>query len=567
MSDGSVRGANLIFKAMTVLDAVADARAPLRLSDLVQATGMPVGTVHRIAEALTAGRLIRRHEGDRTYRLGPRLLELARNAWESLDLPGAADPELSRLHDRLGETVALGLIIDGTVVLVDKREGRHNLRTALAIGDRMQLHATAFGKAYLSALDPVDQARIVSDLPLPACTPNSIVDARTLKAHLDMMATRGFAVEDEEVTLGVRSIASAILDQRGRPMGVIGVTAPASSIGLDEFLDLGPEIVESARQISWTLGFNPPERWADHMPFQASSDKVSVAVPATAFMGASPVWCDRRRRLLWVDVKRPGLHVSDPDAGSDEVIELPELAGSVVLGEQDTFVSFRSGLARVGTRGREGPAVLDLLRDRPHQRYNTARADNLGRLWIATMDVTISRASGGLFRVDPDLSTHCVVDGLAVPIGIAWSPDYRTLYFCDAPRREVYQMDVNPESGRAENRRVFARVPEGSGRPTGLAVDRDGFVWNVRTEGWCLVRYAPDGAIDRVVTLPVPKPIDCCFGGENLQTLFVTTARLGVPTRRLPEAPWSGSVLAVACAVPGMLQPRLWLSSWVARTP
>jgi sugar lactone lactonase YvrE len=141
---------------------------------------------------------------------------------------------------------------------------------------------------------------------------------------------------------------------------------------------------------------------------------------------------------------------------------------------------------------------------------------------------------------------------LLVPIGLAWSPDARWFYLCDAPRREIYRYAFDARHGTIGERRVFARVPEGSGRPTGLAVDVEGGLWNTQTDGWCVVRYDPDGGIDRVIALPVPKPIDCCFGGSGLRTLFITTGRLGLPERRVAEVPWSGSVLAVDAPYAGL---------------
>jgi sugar lactone lactonase YvrE len=85
-----------------------------------------------------------------------------------------------------------------------------------------------------------------------------------------------------------------------------------------------------------------------------------------------------------------------------------------------------------------------------------------------------------------------------------------------------------------------------------LAVDRSGFLWSLQTDGWCITRYDPQGSIERVVSLPVPKPIDCCFGGNDMRTLFITTSRLGLSERRLAEVPWSGGILSYNCPEPGL---------------
>lgn len=546
-----VRGANLVFKAIDVLDAIADADAPLRLTQLAQATGMPAPTLTRILDALISRRLVRKDEASRSYRLGPKLLQLARHSWDEFDVRGAAEPELERLHGQYGQTIALCVMIDGTAVVIDKREGQQALRTSLAVGQRVPLHCSAMGKAMLASLPPAEQIKSLAQLELEPFTATTMVDRTTLQAHLAMMAARRYAIEDEEQAEGVRAVAAAILNQRGAPIGAIGFSGARQDLSLDRLFEVGAELAEAAQRVSWNLGFMPPEPWPG-FTFAPGADAITCAIPAAAFLGSSPVWNAEEGGLDWIDIHKPAIHRSRPADGLDRTLPLPTVAGSIVPAGRRLLATLSSGIALIDPTDGTLEPVARIIPKGGHQRYNSAKCDALGRLWVTTMDVTISRANGGLYRVDADGSIHRMVDGLLVPIGLAWSPDNRRMYFCDAPRREIYECAFDVATGEIADRRVLIRVGEGSGRPTGLAVDRAGFLWSLQTDGWCVTRYDPQGGIDRVVSLPVPKPIDCCFGGHDMRTLFITTSRLGLSERRIAEVPWSGSILSYDCPEPGL---------------
>jgi sugar lactone lactonase YvrE len=127
------------------------------------------------------------------------------------------------------------------------------------------------------------------------------------------------------------------------------------------------------------------------------------------------------------------------------------------------------------------------------------------------------------------------------------------MYFTDSGVKRIYVYDFDLESGEIANRRVFVQLPDGAGLPDGLAVDEEGFVWSAHWDGWCVTRYDPGGKIDRVVSVPVPRPTSCCFGGPDLSTLFVTSARIRLSARQLADAPLSGGVFALNAGVRGQL--------------
>jgi sugar lactone lactonase YvrE len=146
-----------------------------------------------------------------------------------------------------------------------------------------------------------------------------------------------------------------------------------------------------------------------------------------------------------------------------------------------------------------------------------------------------------------------MLDQIKVPNAIAFSPDDRTLYFADTRAYTIWCFDFDLAEGRISNRRVFVETPTPA-RPDGACLDADGFLWNAHFAGACLVRYAPDGRIDRVIDLPVGNPTCCCFGGDDLDILFVTSASDPVLTGAHPSDV-CGKLIALDVGCRGLPEP------------
>ncbi len=194
--------------------------------------------------------------------------------------------------------------------------------------------------------------------------------------------------------------------------------------------------------------------------------------------------------------------------------------------------------------------------DRPGNRFNDAKCDRAGRFWVGSLAIDTTPAKGALWRIDADGTATRMDDGHHISNGLGWSPDDRRMYFTDSGKRVIWVYDFDADAGTLSNRRPFVDVPESTGVPDGLAVDEEGFVWSAGWDGWNITRYAPDGRVDRVVHLPVPRPTSCAFGGPDRRTLFITTARIRLSAGLLAEAPLSGSILAVDVLVRGQAETR-----------
>jgi sugar lactone lactonase YvrE len=187
-------------------------------------------------------------------------------------------------------------------------------------------------------------------------------------------------------------------------------------------------------------------------------------------------------------------------------------------------------------------------------RFNDGKTDRQGRFWAGKMS---SRPTNSLFRLDADLSIHRMENGITISNGLGWSPDNRVFYFTDSPAKVIYAYDFDADTGAIRNRRVFANIPQAAseGVPDGLAVDEDGYIWSARWGGWKVVRYRPDGTVEREIAMPVEFPTSCAFGGPELKDLYITSAWVEVAPARRAEQPLAGDLFCLRTEVRGLPEP------------
>jgi sugar lactone lactonase YvrE len=280
---------------------------------------------------------------------------------------------------------------------------------------------------------------------------------------------------------------------------------------------------------------------------------ITCVVDAYDSLGECCLWCPNTRRVWWLDINEPCLQSYDPATGAHQVYPLPgrhcgcaalRRSGGLVLALDNGLHSFDPATGKLHLLVHAEP-------NEPGNRYNDGRCDRRGRLWIGTMDIGIQRASGSFYRISSDRSVQRLFDGITIPNSTAFSPDDRTLYFADSPRRQIWAFDFNLHAGTIGDRRVFASV-SGPGFPDGSCVDAGGFLWNAEYAGRRLTRYAPDGRVDRTIELPVTNPTCCCFGGEALDTLYVTSATAPPEPGKATPSPMQGGLLALNVGVRGL---------------
>ncbi len=284
---------------------------------------------------------------------------------------------------------------------------------------------------------------------------------------------------------------------------------------------------------------------------------VRLAAKAENTLGEVPVWDQGSQSLWWVDIEGCLLQRLHEPTGEVKVWKLPERIGSFALREGGGVVcAFASGFAFYDLENGDIDWIARPEADLPGNRFNDGKVDRNGRFWAGTMDDSLSNRTAALYRLDADLSVHRMETGIGISNALCWSPDDRFFYFADTLQQELWVYDYDANSGAIVNRRLFAHTRDQPGNPDGSTIDADGYMWNAQWDGWRLVRYAPDGSVDRVVDLPVQKPTSCMFGGTDLKTLYVTTAIWDLTPEDLADQPWAGSLLALDVGVAGLPETR-----------
>ena len=290
---------------------------------------------------------------------------------------------------------------------------------------------------------------------------------------------------------------------------------------------------------------------------QPTPTDVSVVLRATAQIGEGPVWDARTQRLYWVDITGRQLHVFNPADGTNTTHACPDIvtsvspraAGGVLLTLRRSFGIFDETNGRFETAAEVEP-------DLPGNRFNDGKTDRRGRHWAGTMgDVDWNHPIGSLYRFGPDCQPVRMAERIRCSNGIGWSPDDRTMYFCESFAYVIHAYDFDAVRGDIENRRTFATIDAESGSfPDGITVDADGFIWCAQPVFGRVVRYDPMGKIERIIELPVSRGTSVMFGGPDLSTLYITTMRATLDERQLAEEPLAGCLLAVTPGVKGLAE-------------
>ena len=276
-----------------------------------------------------------------------------------------------------------------------------------------------------------------------------------------------------------------------------------------------------------------------------------------ASLGECPVWSAKEQVLYWVDINAPALYRFDPATGRNTAMPMPEAIGCFALRRSGGFVvALRGGLWLARPDGSLERKVADAPYDPAHHRFNDGRCDSAGRFFAGSMNEKRDANSAALYRLDPDFRLTPVLSNLMISNGLAWSPDGRTMYSADTPTHVIRAFDYDAATGTPSGPRVFAQWTGETDRPDGGAVDSAGNYWTAFYRGGTVVKLSPSGRILAEYPTPAMCPTMCAFGGADLRTLYVTSARQMRDADELARLPQSGGVFAMAVDTPGLPEPQ-----------
>jgi len=282
------------------------------------------------------------------------------------------------------------------------------------------------------------------------------------------------------------------------------------------------------------------------------SQSWQVVVQEHDLIGEGPVWDASRRSLLWTDIAGRRIHRWDPASGAIWTRRLEQMAGAVLPRARGGMAfCLQDGVWLSDTDAGDLHRLVAVEPDEPNTRLNDVKTDRAGRLWGGTMALDARSDAGALYRIDGGGNVTAIDGPTTISNGIDWSPDGSLMYYIDSATHRLDVFDFDLVTGSAEERRPLVRFEASMGLPDGMSVDGAGGLWVAFYDGWAVHRFTPDGVLDRTVTLPIQRPTSCCFGGADLDLLYVTSARDGLTEAELREQPLAGAVFVVEPGVTG----------------
>ncbi len=289
--------------------------------------------------------------------------------------------------------------------------------------------------------------------------------------------------------------------------------------------------------------------------------KVELYNDCKNLLGEGITWSADQENLYWLDIVIPSklfqLHLPTNKLST---FIMPEMISSIsIRSKKDLIIASQYGVYNYNLTSNNFTRLIETEPLLKFNRSNDGASDIKGRFWFGTMqnnldeegqDIPITKNSGSLYRLNTDLTLDKIESNLGIPNTFIWNPDNTKFYFTDSMEGIIYSYDFNEKSGEITNKTNFATFNRGV--PDGSTMDNEGFVWNCRWGGSCVVRFDPLGRVDRVLEVPVENVTNCVFGGKDLKTLFITTARQGLSKEYVTKNPYAGSLFAIDLSIKGI---------------
>ena len=266
-------------------------------------------------------------------------------------------------------------------------------------------------------------------------------------------------------------------------------------------------------------------------------ENAELLIESSSPLGEGPIWDSKRQVLWWVDILEGLVHCHNPVTDSNRSWSVGQLVGTIVTSKDDRLViAADKGFHWFDPETGNIELINDPEPDKPENRFNDGKCDPSGRLWAGTMPISEEGNSGTLYCLHPDGKAETKEGGYAIPNGIVWNDEATIMYHIDSPTRRVDAWDYENTTGTISNRRTVHHVTQNGAFPDGMAMDVEGKIWLALWGGWAVVRFDPISGEELArIPVPVSRTSACAFGGPNLDTLFITTAKKDITPEDLEQ--------------------------------
>ena len=285
-----------------------------------------------------------------------------------------------------------------------------------------------------------------------------------------------------------------------------------------------------------------------------SSDAIELVLDARAVVGEGPSWDARRQVLYWVDILSHELHIYDPAKNADRAFNVGQYVGAVApRAHGGVMLALHHGLGAFDPDSEKLEIIHDPEAHLPGNRFNDGKCDPAGRFWAGTLPLDNAPEKASLYCLDTDLTVRTMLTGVSNSNGLAWSQDGATMYYIDTPTLQVAAFDYDLASGAISNRRVAINIPTELGFPDGMCIDAEGMLWIGVWGSEEVSRWDPvSGRRVGGVRVPATQVTSCCFGGAELDELYITTASMALDEAALADQPLAGGLFRARPGVKGL---------------
>jgi sugar lactone lactonase YvrE len=272
-----------------------------------------------------------------------------------------------------------------------------------------------------------------------------------------------------------------------------------------------------------------------------------LVIDHRCLLGEGPVWDVNHQSICWVDILRGEIHEYFPADDLHRTLTVNQMIGAIAICKNGHFIgALKDGFGFIDRISGAVTMISNPELHLPGNRFNDGKCDPEGRFWAGTMSHTDEPEKGSLYLLDKDLTVTKKIQKVSISNGLAWSPDYNTFYYIDSPTKIVAAFNFDKISGAIKNKTNIIEFSNDEGTPDGMTIDSEGMLWIAHWDGWQISRWNPQtGEKIRKIPLPVSRVTSCCFGGENFEDLYITSARTGLSDDQLKKEPLAGSLFVI----------------------
>lgn len=271
-------------------------------------------------------------------------------------------------------------------------------------------------------------------------------------------------------------------------------------------------------------------------------------------LGEGAIWNYKTQEFYWIDIEGKLLHIYNPKTKENRSFETPSRIGTVVpYTQNEAVVALEDGIYKLNINTGAVSLFSDIEAQMTENRFNDGKCDPLGNLWVGSVHLKQSEPHASLYKVNDQGEAIKMVDSVTISNGIVWTSDAKTMYYIDTPTSKIMAYDYDINTGTISNERVAVEVSLEDGYPDGMTIDSEDMLWVGLWNGNAIAHFNPKtGELISKIKVPAHNITACAFGGENLDILYITTARIDMTPEELDSLPLSGSVFKVVPGVKGV---------------